>query len=1086
MTTIRSDSRVSSGSGNHSDHPYSYVAFERVLDALEDLRHLAAAYGHYGQDASGRETFNLGLRRRGPSASQQADGSPTGLALAFALSSEETPTQSPPRKSRQARRPRVRLRSASGARLMSGGGLSERLRATDGGPGTLNALARALADGYADAEGRDLPLLTGGWLPEAFCEQWLARAPEGSDEALWGQGAARALTEFNLGTQVHPLKLLPGDVIQLGADPERPLLSQPGYVYAVRRFRSGEVRFLYLSSQPDTFGLGVPLNDLARRALAAKELGLVLRANLATDTGEVLAEARFEVEVAGQVFPGKSDAEGKLEVALPSEALTGILRFWIDEGSEDEEQVEWPLRFAPPAGQEPEEREQRLYDLDAEARGAGEGGEAEEDPFDAQVDPTLGESEQGPQDDAEQPTGVSRLEWIVSRSGEPEALYVYHPDPFLDARFVTHALRYGKWQVLTPGEEDRFPAFYPWRGASYVTRPHREFPRYPIKLFGSNDLAYSVPSEGGVWEEVSVDDTTSRYYRNTERLNGGYFPIGRSRTWHSGVHLEPDPSEPQVYAPLDGRIVAARLCDPGELRPDGSPRFGFGSPNFVLLKHGLSIGGSERTFFTLLMHLDPTRIELQGESRTLSPEAASVPWLRDLALAPDSAEDRLLLDGLSWDSLYLRVVRPPTSDYRLAPEPKEGEEPDPEAGTLLREGDLLEVAGPAVNEVQWQIYNGNKAGEVKLLRDGSSGFLDPAAFLERGGILEPVDAYPLRHAELKERLLAGEVVDLSELEIVVRCGEVVGQVGLWNGARRLHVEVFSADLLPLEVISGRDDQGQPSWTTKAQPDADGGSEATGFLDRPAFLDAFFEAIEERANEAFGLDGQDQAVRVRERMLRDAIAKEDAQVVLEGEVQAFFQDPTNSLLPLFRSLVVRHLSEWGSKVQWSRLEEARAQLGEPLAERLKALGEALEEYVWWSEGFAKDAGLPSDQIAHYYHPVTFWRWIEKLRVEELAAGQGSVLHESVLDLNHDLEVEGGEAPPETGTQLLKLNLVDEDGDPLEGCRYVLRVLDEEFTGQSAEGGRIEHEVPAEAVEGELEFWPDPDDEEESYLWPLRIG
>ena len=1084
MTTIRSDSRVSSGSGNHSAHPYSYVAFERVLAALEDLRHLAAAYGHYGQDGTGRETYNLGLQRRGPSANQQADGAPTGLALEFALSSEEAPQQAPPRKSRLARRPRIRLRSASGARLQSGGPLAERLRATDGGPGTLNALARALAEGFVDAEGRDLPLLTGGWLPEAFCEQWLAHAPEGADEQLWGQGAARALTEFNLGSQVHPLKLLAGDVIQLGADPERALLGQPGYVYAVRRVRTGEARFLYVSSQPDTFGLGVPLNDLARRMLAAGDLGLTLRAKLATDTGEVLAEARFEVEVEGQVFPGKSDAEGKLEIALPSEALSATLRFWLDEGSEDEEEVEWPLRFAPPPGHEPEEQDTHLFPP-SPAAGADEA-EAEADPFDLHVDPTLGEEERGAASDGEQPTGVSRLEWVVSRSGEPESRYVYHPDPFHDARFVTHALRYGKWQVLTPGEEDRFPAFYPWRGASYVTRPHREFPRYPLSLFGSNDLAYSHPNEAGVWEEVSVDDTTSRYYRNTERLPGGYFPIGRSRAWHSGVHFEPESSELAVYAPLDGRIVAARLCDPSERRPDGSPRFPFGSPNFVLLKHGLTIGGSERTFFTLLMHLEPIRIELQGSNRTLSPQAASVPWLRDLALAPDSPEDRALLEGLSWDSLYLRVVRPPATDYRLGPEPEEGAEPDPEAGTLLETGDVLEVAGPAVNELQWQIYNGNKAGEVKLLRDGSSGFLDPVAFLERGGVLEPIDAYPLRHAELKEKLLAGEVVDLSELELVVRCGETVGQVGLWNEARRLHVEVFSAELLPLEVQSGRDEQGQPSWSTKDQVDVDGGSDTAGFLDRPAFLDSFFEALESRANEAFGLDGQDHAVRVRERMLRDAIAKEDAQVVLESEVQGFFQDPSNSLLPLFRGLVVRHLSEWGSKVGWARLKEAQEQLGEPLAERLEALGEALEEYVWWSEGFAPEAGLPSDQVAHYYHPVTFWRWLEKLRVEELAAGQGSALHESVFELNHDLEVEGGEAPADSGTKQLKLHLVDEDGDPLEGCRYVLRVLDEEFSGESAEGGRIEHEVPAEAVEGELEFWPDPDDDDESYLWPLRIG
>ncbi|MGE0711086.1 MAG: hypothetical protein AB7N76_06955 [Planctomycetota bacterium] len=1064
MTTIRSDAKVSDGAGNHGQHSYSYVSFERVLDAFEVLRRLNAAYGYYQRGADGRETFNLGADRGGLSPARQAEEAPSGLALPYTLGLGDQPKASPPRTERKTLRPRVRVLDAHGNPLPRDGA-GELLRSTNGGESTLNALARALAEGRTDAEGFDAPQLTDGWLPEAFANYWTVQGAPQGQEAEWGQGAARALQAFNLGAQVDPLKLLRGDALQLGASKSEPLLGQPAFAYGVRRVRAGEVRFVYVSSQPDTFGVGVPLNDLARRGLLPPELGLVFRASLRDEEGTALADHRYEVEVSGQTFEGRSDKDGRLEIALPTQATTGTLRFWLDEGSEDEEEIEWPLRFKKKAPQASEE-----HDGDPEQAH----GEGEDQSFDGRHDPTQQDPSRKREDEV--PAGVTRKEFVVSRSGPPAEVYVYHPDPFDSPRFVTHALRYGKWQVMTKGD-DGYELFHPWHGVAYASRPNAEFPRYPLPLGGTCDLEYSTKSTTGEgWVTVPLAQTLSRYYRNTEELKGGYFPLGRSRTWHGGVHLAPE-EDFTVCAPFDGRVVAARLCAYEELREGQDPRYPFGSPNFILLKHGVEVGGKEHEFFTLLMHLDPVPMLLMGEEQVLTPEAARLPWLREIALAPDRPEEEARLQPLDWHKLYLEVTGLPEGGFKL------GAKEDGTGGSALQLGDFLEVAGPEVSELQWQLYNGNKHGEVKLVRDGTTGDLDPEDFLRLGGALMPVDAFPVRYVELKKKLLAGEVVDLWEEKLVVRAGEPLGQVGQWHTARRLHVEVFSKDLIPVKVAGKKGADGQPEMSEKKAVDLDTAADPSGLHKRISFLEKFFEEVEKKGNEADGLDGKDLGLRVRERMLRDVISEDDGKVLLESEVQAFFNDPDNSLLPLFRNLVVRHVSEWGTKAVWDqKLGDAATELGDPLKAKLDAVGKLGARYAWWTDGFAKDSGLPQDQVAHYYHPITFLRWLEHERLGELAKGGASKLHQSVFDLNHDIFEEGGGPGPDAGTQHLKLSLADEDGEALEGCRYELKVCGQVFTGTSGAKGKIEHDVPAEAIEGELTFWVD---DEESYTWPLRI-
>jgi len=116
-------------------------------------------------------------------------------------------------------------------------------------------------------------------------------------------------------------------------------------------------------------------------------------------------------------------------------------------------------------------------------------------------------------------------------------------------------------------------------------------------VFAKDDAKRS-PNDKPVIPERSDDlkQAASDLYKiNEGRADGGYFPVGpwgEARLWHGGVHLVAADATP-VYAPLPGRIVAARMGRSTSV----------GSVNFVLLRHDLSLGDTKTTFFSLFMHL---------------------------------------------------------------------------------------------------------------------------------------------------------------------------------------------------------------------------------------------------------------------------------------------------------------------------------------------------------------------------------------------------------------------------------------------------------------------------------------------------
>ncbi|MBU0550308.1 N-acetylmuramoyl-L-alanine amidase [Myxococcota bacterium] len=126
---------------------------------------------------------------------------------------------------------------------------------------------------------------------------------------------------------------------------------------------------------------------------------------------------------------------------------------------------------------------------------------------------------------------------------------------------------------------------------------------FPLTLKGTRNLA-QVPKERALRE-------ARPYFDNTERGPGGYFPVGVNQAWHTGIHLNVDEGTP-VHAPADGLIVVARNTRLGKM----------GSPNMVLIRHDLSIDNQQRTFFSLLMHL---------QEETLDAQKSRLPWIRRLA-----------------------------------------------------------------------------------------------------------------------------------------------------------------------------------------------------------------------------------------------------------------------------------------------------------------------------------------------------------------------------------------------------------------------------------------------------------------------
>lgn len=108
----------------------------------------------------------------------------------------------------------------------------------------------------------------------------------------------------------------------------------------------------------------------------------------------------------------------------------------------------------------------------------------------------------------------------------------------------------------------------------------------------------------------------TRHFENSEQDAELHFPVGplgRSRLWHGGLHLQATLGSP-VRAAQRGRVVAAKLAAPCAV----------GSCNFVLLRHEVALGRQSWTFFSLYYHLAWDVDDADAAAR-------EIPWLKGRA-----------------------------------------------------------------------------------------------------------------------------------------------------------------------------------------------------------------------------------------------------------------------------------------------------------------------------------------------------------------------------------------------------------------------------------------------------------------------
>jgi N-acetyl-anhydromuramyl-L-alanine amidase AmpD len=140
---------------------------------------------------------------------------------------------------------------------------------------------------------------------------------------------------------------------------------------------------------------------------------------------------------------------------------------------------------------------------------------------------------------------------------------------------------------------------------------------FPVTLKGTRNLAQV--------SKVHALEAAEAYFQNTEQGNtGGHFPVGLNQAWHTGAHLNLKAGTP-IYAPADGLVMAAR-----NLESEAQ-----GSTNLVVIGHSMKIGSSERTFYSVLQHVQQ---EALGTG-------SNIPWIKRFAEMegpiglPDDARD---------------------------------------------------------------------------------------------------------------------------------------------------------------------------------------------------------------------------------------------------------------------------------------------------------------------------------------------------------------------------------------------------------------------------------------------------------------
>ncbi len=447
-----------------------------------------------------------------------------------------------------------------------------------------------------------------------------------------------------------------------------------------------------------------------------------------------------------------------------------------------------------------------------------------------------------------------------------------------------------------------------------------------------------------VYTEVEVHKLAEVYYRNTEDppggVTGGYFPIGQNGQWHGGVHLHTRRGEP-VLAMFPGRVVAAKTSKPGDPYP------GFGSNNFVVLRHEIAIDDTDPAsrrfkFWSLYMHLLPFD--------------ATVDQTEAMALLhnPKLPDDDRFLIAPDWVHL-LRL--------KLA-----GKKAEDDAAELAA---AMATAAAETKQKDKDKKKGKaevKAGKQKAKREGEED--------EEEDKKSEDDTLFLESGKNMEALADGRVALFEDkFPVDVKVGEMIGRVGEFgdpeNQTPLVHIEVFS-DGAWKEFVDLLGDHA-PYWA-EANPDPSDDL----MCDDEELLRAVLP-------EAGGR---------RKRKTRDFL---DAGTRISGDqVVDFYKTMPgdNDAIARMRKAITFHVSEWSDQVDWfkslskaqdwaGRAKDIEALLKDPKGGWSTHLFAAQIRrqlpYIWLNQEVATHIGVDGakgawDGHLFHFHPTNFLLWL----------------------------------------------------------------------------------------------------------------
>ena len=435
-------------------------------------------------------------------------------------------------------------------------------------------------------------------------------------------------------------------------------------------------------------------------------------------------------------------------------------------------------------------------------------------------------------------------------------------------------------------------------------------------LTGVPRLPYSVDKSS----LVTANALTSLYHQS-ERGQGGFFPLGDNGLFHCGAHVTPATGG-EIGAMADGELVAARI--------DGGPgAHPWGNTGFVLLRHLLT---GDKKIYCLYLHL---------QREPLHPDKTKSPWLTRLLIAamedknaPKKPKWRVLEPQPTWkdeDKGKFSPVNVQVQDKLAASVYEEDDELVQDHKRYVKlSGKWVRAMGPDGNGGQvvelspWADFDLDEACKndphVQALRDGKVAVFD----------------------DLKAD-------DGKSHQCLIEAGETVGLAGTYHGSPSLHWSVFSKDaVFPAGAL------GEEEFKAGEAPKVvalDISSKDAGTKEAAT---ALIEAIDPQ---------------------KKVLGKTDlAWIIQPGELRHFYRTPTQCWRSRYQAVkgLTEHALDLAALTGQDRFKSHTD------AEKTEFQNDG-KAFLFWNDLSAAEE-FPADGKAVFVHPVTALRMMSQVRLD----------------------------------------------------------------------------------------------------------